>query len=224
MALSLTFVAVLVAYLLGSIPVGVLVCRPLGRDPRSVGSGRTGGTNVYRAAGMPAALLTVGGDIGKGYLAVWLADRLVTGELGAWATALSALAVIIGHNYSVFAGFKGGAGSTPNVGAVLKIDPLAGLAAFGVGAILLFGVHIASLASLTASVLILVIISWHVIDNVLPWPMLIYGVGQLVLVVWALRPNLARLRAGTERQTRFSWHVPDTDGEAHTPAETSSKL
>jgi glycerol-3-phosphate acyltransferase PlsY len=216
--------AVIVAYLLGSIPVGVLVCKPLGRDPRTVGSGRTGGTNVYRAAGMPAAVLTVAGDIGKGYLAVLLADRLVSGELNAWAQALAALAVIIGHNYSLFAGFKGGAGSTPNVGAVLRIDPAAFVLAFFTGATLLFGLKIASLASLTASAIILLAILWRVIAGTLPWPLLIYGVGQLVLVVWALRPNIARLRAGTERRLTIRWRTPRADGDAAQRAEPQSDV
>ena len=69
----LPLLAVLAGYLLGAIPFGVVVCRPLGKDPRRVGSGRTGGTNVYRTAGAVPAILTVLGDGLKGAAAVWLA-------------------------------------------------------------------------------------------------------------------------------------------------------
>ena len=207
MAPVLAAIAVAAAYLLGAVPFGLIVCLPLGRDPRTVGSGRTGGTNVYRTAGMPAALLTVAGDILKGYVALWLAARLVPADLGpgphAWAVALAALAVIVGHNYSVFTGFAGGAGSSPNIGAILWLDPLGFAAAFALGAAVLFGVRIASLASLVASSTVLAAVAWRVSTGTLPPATLVYGVGQLALVAWALRPNLARLRAGTERRLQF---------------------
>jgi acyl phosphate:glycerol-3-phosphate acyltransferase len=207
MALVLTALAVTLAYLIGSIPVGIVVCRPLGKDPRAVGSGRTGGTNVYRAAGFPAALVTVAGDIAKGFVAIHLAQWLVPPDAyGAWhgtAMALSALAAILGHNYSAFLGFRGGAGSTPNIGAALAYDPLVCALGFAAGAAVLFGVRIASLASLVLSAVILAGLAWRFVDGSLPPVALVYAFGQLVLVTWALRPNIARLRAGTERRIDF---------------------
>ena len=107
----LPLLAVLAGYLLGAIPFGVVVCRPLGKDPRRVGSGRTGGTNVYRTAGAVPAILTVLGDGLKGAAAVWLAIWLVPGAQQPLIVALAALAAILGHNYSVYVGFAGGAGS-----------------------------------------------------------------------------------------------------------------
>jgi glycerol-3-phosphate acyltransferase PlsY len=205
---ALVLLAVSAAYLLGAIPFGVVVCRPMGLDPRQVGSGRTGGTNVFRTAGMPAALITVTADILKGFVAVRIAAMLVPantyGGVSAWAMSLAALAVIVGHNYSVFAGFRGGAGSTPNIGALLAYDPRVFVAAIVFSAVVLFGIRIASIASLALSGVIFLAISWRVIDGSSPPPALVYGAGQLLLLVWALRPNIARLRAGTERRIEFA--------------------
>jgi len=204
MTLVLAALAVAAAYVLGSIPFGILVCRPLGKDPRSVGSGRTGGTNVYRTAGMPAALLTVAGDIAKGYAAVRFAQAIVPqGSWAEWAMALAALAAILGHNYSAFLGMRGGAGSTPNVGALLAFDPRAFGIVLVVAAIALFGIGVASIASITLSVAIAAAVTWLVVDGLLPPAALAYAVGQLALVLFALRPNIARLRAGTERRIDF---------------------
>lgn len=200
-------VATILAYVVGAIPMGVLICKPLGKDPRSIGSGRTGGTNVYRAAGLPAALLTIAGDILKGTLAVWLAERLVPGEWRVLAISLAALAAIIGHIYSIFLGFKGGAGGTPNVGAVLAINPVVGIIGLAVGAVGLLGVRIASVANLATSATILLGLTVSVVNangpNAAP-AILIYGLGQLALIIWTLRPNIRRLRDGTERRIDFS--------------------
>ncbi len=218
MALSLSVVAVILGYLLGAVPCGMLVCRAVGRDPRQVGSGRTGGTNVYRTAGFPAALVTVAGDVLKGYAALWLADRLFTRiggtapdavALHPWALALVALAVILGHNYSVFLDFHGGAGSSPNVGALLWFDPALFFMAIVVAALSLFGLRLASVASLVTSLFILLGIAISVHGGVLPTAALVYGVGQLVLITWALRSNIARLRAGTERRIEPGLPRPD---------------
>lgn len=204
--------ALAVAYLMGAIPFGVVVCRPFGKDPRSVGSGRTGGTNVYRTLGLPAALLTIALDILKGYLAVqvalWLLPLQTYATAAAVAAALAALAAIVGHNWSVFAGFRGGAGSTPNIGALLAFDPALFLVALAVSTAALLGIRMASVGSLILSATILAGIAWRVVDGALPPATLIYAVGQLVIVTWALRPNLRRLRDGTERRIEFGSFRP----------------
>jgi glycerol-3-phosphate acyltransferase PlsY len=194
------------AYLLGSVPVGVLACKPYGKDPRRVGSGRTGGTNVYRTAGAVPALVTVVGDTAKGLLAVWLAERLVAGEGQVLAMSLAALAAILGHNHSLFLGLKGGAGATPNLGAALALDPIVGLVSMGFGALVVLLTRYASVGTLSVSVAILALLAWRVVSAGGPYAepaLLVYAVGQLVLIGWSLRPNLARLRAGTERQLSF---------------------
>ena len=204
MEIGLTILVVAIAYVLGSIPFGVVVCSLVGKDPRRVGSGRTGGTNVYRTAGILPAVITVLSDVAKGYVAVTLAARLVPfevyGSYSGWAMALSALAIVIGHNYSVFLGFRGGAGSSPNVGALLAYDPVVFVSALLVAALTLVIVRIASVASMAVSTTILLGIAWRVTEGMLPPSALAYGVGQLLIVAWALRPNIVRLRDGTERR------------------------
>jgi glycerol-3-phosphate acyltransferase PlsY len=192
--------AVLAGYLLGAIPFGVVVCRPLGKDPRRVGSGRTGGTNVYRTAGAVPAILTVLGDGLKGAAAVWLAAWLVPAAQAPLAMALAAIAAILGHNYSVYVGFAGGAGSSPNIGAFLALspNPLWFLAAALVGGLVWKLSRMASVASLSLSALLLASVLWFVYSGQRPPELLVYGVGQIGLVVWALRPNIKRLLAGGE--------------------------
>ena len=107
-------VALLVSYLMGSIPVGILVVRwARGIDVRRVGSGRTGGTNVLRAAGWKAAVFTGLGDASKATLAVLVARWLHGPSL---LLALAGAAAVVGHNYSLFLGFRGGAGTGASIG------------------------------------------------------------------------------------------------------------
>ena len=200
MPIGSILLSTLAAYLLGSIPFGILICKPLGKDPRKVGSGRTGGTNVYRTAGATAGFLTVLGDVVKGTLAVWLAGEWVPaeGDAVSLAIALAALAAILGHNYSIFAGFAGGAGSTPNIGALLGIYPQAFVPAAVLAALVWKVGRMASVASLTLSAMIMLAMLWIVGQGIRsPW-MLLYGFGQLIIVGWALKPNIQRLMEGRE--------------------------
>lgn len=117
------------AYLLGSLPFGVWVGRArLGRDIRDSGSGHSGATNTIRQAGWAAGAAVLVLDIGKGWLAVWLAQRF--GD-GLWAPALAAGAVVAGHCWPVWAGFRGGMGLAAAGGAVLALAPLGFLAGLG---------------------------------------------------------------------------------------------
>lgn len=192
--------AAAVGYLLGSVPVGIVVSRLYGRDPRTVGSGRTGATNVYRTVGLAGGLATAAGDILKATLAVWLASRLAPGEARTPAEALAALGAILGHNHSVFLGFRGGAGGTPNAGALLAIAPAWFWPAALLAALAWLVVRIASVATLTMAAMALAASIWLVVDGARPPSLLLYGVGQLALIAWALRPNIARLLRGEERR------------------------
>jgi glycerol-3-phosphate acyltransferase PlsY len=124
----------LVAYLLGSIPFGVLAARIFGwPDPRTHGSGHTGGLNTIRGGGVLAGLLVVALDIGKGFLAVWLTTRLDP-EPPILAVALAGAAVVAGHNWPLFARFKGGMGLSTSAGAMAThavIFPVIGAVAWG---------------------------------------------------------------------------------------------
>ena len=111
-------------YLLGAIPFGVVVCRALGRpDPRTTGSRNIGFTNVLRVAGKDAGLITLLGDMGKGWVAGWSAG-LVFGD--AWMVLAVALAAVLGHLSSVFLRFRGGKGVATALGAILGVQPALG--------------------------------------------------------------------------------------------------
>lgn len=194
-------IAAVVAYLIGSVPVGYLVIRfTQGRDIRSVGSGRTGGTNAIRAGGSWAGIATGAGDIAKGFLAVVIA-RLIVGDGApnpAWAEVVGGVAVVIGHNWSVFMGFRGGAGTTPNVGAAIAIWPLSALWLLP---LLPFGLNILRYASLMSLVVAAVIPISFAIRAALgygSWLDVLYGVLTGLIVAWSLRPNIKRLLNGTE--------------------------
>jgi glycerol-3-phosphate acyltransferase PlsY len=211
LAILATLLSIILAYLLGSLPFGVWICRLGGRDPRSVGSGRTGGTNVYRTSGLVSALATVALDMAKGFVAVEAARRLAAaaGAGAEWAVPLAALAAILGHNHSLFAGFRGGAGSTPNVGALVAIDPIVAAVGLAVAGVCMVGIRIASVVSMALSAVILIGLGWRVVDGVAPPQMLAYALGQAALVLWALRPNIERLRQGRELRVRMPWeHRP----------------
>jgi glycerol-3-phosphate acyltransferase PlsY len=219
MAVALLVAAGVLGYVLGSIPTGVVVCRPLGLDPRKVGSGRTGGTNVQRTAGWVPAILTVLGDVAKGYVAVALASRIVPEPWTGLGMSVAALGAILGHNYSVFLGFAGGAGSSPNLGALAAFSPPIAAIGLAVGAFILFGVRVASLASLSLSLTVVAGLGWQVAQGARPASHLVYAAGQLALVVWALRPNIARLLAGTERRLQMSRGEARGEAAGEAPGE-----
>ncbi len=126
------------AYILGSIPFGLLVAKALGeKDPRTSGSKNIGFTNVLRVCGKKAGVMTLVGDIGKGVVATGLAQALVVPRQ--WVIVVG-LSVILGHIFSVFLAFKGGKGVATGLGSILGIDALLGLCLFGVwiGAVLIF--------------------------------------------------------------------------------------
>lgn len=191
--------AIIVAYVLGSLPTGYAAGRLLKNvDVRKIGSGRTGGTNVLRAAGVVPAALTIVGDWLKGYVAVWLAHMIAPGT--PFAGALAGLAAVIGHNYSAFLNFHGGAGTMTTLGAAVALMPsAAGAAALGGLAVILL-LRYASLGSLTLAALLIVICVIGVLRGIWPAPFALFAVGTSALSTWKLRPNIQRLYRGTERK------------------------
>lgn len=197
----------LIGYLIGSIPMGYVVIKLMkGEDIRQHGSGRTGGTNALRTGGPVAATLTTVGDILKGYAAVALARLLmgpdvVATSLGTLVSALAGLAAVLGHNWSVYLGFKGGAGTSPNVGASIAFWPVSGL--YLVPMIPVLGLIVIGYASVTSMVIAGIILVTFLMRAVLQadpnWWYVAYSAATAALVVWALRPNIQRLREGTER-------------------------
>ena len=121
----LTVVMAVAGYLLGAIPFGVVVSKAMGLpDPRTVGSKNVGFTNVLRVSGKQAGILTLIGDMGKGWVMGFAATQLVQEE---WAILLVALAPVLGHLFSPFLGFTGGKGVATALGSVLGVAPLIGV-------------------------------------------------------------------------------------------------
>ncbi|MCP4541453.1 MAG: glycerol-3-phosphate 1-O-acyltransferase PlsY [Chloroflexi bacterium] len=197
----LSIIVLVCAYLIGSIPVGLWLVRiTTGKDVRQVGSGRIGGTNVLRAAGPWVALTSVIGDVLKGLLPVLLARRVV----GIPAVEASAgLLTVLGHNYSIFIGFKGGAGTMTTIGSTIALCPWLTAIVVLVGLPTLIIIRYASLASITVALLIpTTYMLWAWLGNG-HWAYLIHGLGTATLTLWSLRPNIKRLRAGNERRVTF---------------------
>ncbi len=197
------FLVALAGYLIGSLPFGYVVVKTFsGQDVREFGSGRTGGTNAMRAAGFGAGLLTASLDLLKASAAVWLAQNLLSAEARPLGMALTGLGAILGHNYSLFLKFKGGAGGAPCVGAALGMWPWSALIAVPVGVGILYGVGYASLATLSVAVTITALFVLRTYVLHVPGAaaeFILYGLGALVLLAWTLRPNLKRLLRGEER-------------------------
>ncbi|MBU0491290.1 MAG: glycerol-3-phosphate 1-O-acyltransferase PlsY [Chloroflexi bacterium] len=195
----ITYVLVAVlAYLVGSIPWGYIVVRVLkGVDVRNYGSGKTGGTNVLRTAGLPAMLLVAVLDIGKGLLAV-LAARYLVGTPA--AEAVAAVALIAGHNWPVFLGFRGGSGVGTSVSVLLALSPLTLFICFSIWALILALSRYVSLASIVASILTPMIMALLVVYAGQPWEYLAAVFVIMILILLRHRGNMQRLWAGTENQ------------------------
>ena len=201
---------VIIGYLLGSIPWGVLIGKRSAKvDVRDYGSGKTGMTNVLRVAGKKAAALVVGLDLAKGVLAVVFAglivggDYLVVGNFGLGllaAQVLAALASVAGHNWSIFLRFKGGRGVATFFGGLVALCPVAAI--FG-GEVLIIGVglsrfaSIGSIAGVVATYAILVPLT---VLNGFPIEYLVYSLIGTVAIIVMHRDNIARLLAGKERR------------------------
>jgi glycerol-3-phosphate acyltransferase PlsY len=186
------------AFVIGGIPWGVIIARLAGGpDPRTVGSGRTGGSNVMRALGPRLALLSGLLDAAKGAVAVLLAWWVGGGTALA---VLAALAAIIGHSRSIFMGFHGGRGVAPSWGALLVLQPWIAIVIVPLFAIVILVTRYSSLGSLvgTASAGILLAITTYVVP-LDPW-MYVYAVGGVALIFAFHADNIHRLLTGTERK------------------------
>jgi glycerol-3-phosphate acyltransferase PlsY len=184
-------ILVVASYLAGSIPVGVLVGRSFGIDPREVGSGNVGMTNVARAAGRRAAAITFAGDLLKGAVPV-----LIARALGADATALAmtALAAFVGSICSIFLVFRGGRGVSTSLGIWLALAPIATLIAFAIFGIVLAITRIVSFGSVCAAVAMPVLI----FAMGFPRIYLALVIVMAILVLLRHRDNLQRLVKGEE--------------------------
>jgi len=209
-------VAALIGYALGSIPVGLWVCRMYGVDIRTVGSGRIGGTNAWRAAGLKAAIPTIIGDAVKGAVAVllvrWLffllfpepgtmsvQDAVTRADALNLAMALAGGLAVIGHNWSFLNGFKGGAGGITAAATTLAISPLVGGITIIIGAFVIWWTRIASVGTFAVGVASFALFLILAVDQITPWPFAIFGVIALAAIMIALRSNREKLREQKER-------------------------
>ena len=183
------------AYVVGAVPVGYLVARLFGvTDIRRQGSGNIGATNVLRTAGRVPGLVTLAGDIVKGWLAVTLAGKLGGGTSG--ALAVGAVAAVIGNCWSVFLRFRGGKGVATGLGALLRLTPLATLAALPVFLAVVMTTRFVSLGSLLGAACV-PFGAWALGA---PRSAVVGAVIVAIIVVLRHHDNIARLRAGTERR------------------------
>ena len=201
-ALVLRVFLVVVALLSGSLPVGVLVARLSGGpDPRSIGSGRTGGTNALRALGRKWAALVVGGDLAKGAAPVLLA-RFATGG-DATVEVVCAAAAVLGSWRSVFLGLSGGGrGVGTGVGTMLVIQPLAVVIAAPVFFLVILLTRYVSLGSLLGSAAMFPasLLIWAVASGWVPPAYLAWAAIGPTLIWIAHADNIERLIRGTERK------------------------
>ncbi|WP_031500417.1 glycerol-3-phosphate 1-O-acyltransferase PlsY [Bryobacter aggregatus] len=186
-------------FLLGSLPFGAWIVRlKTGKDVTAMGSGNIGATNVLRTTGKLAGILTLALDIGKGVLAVWLADHFTEGN-ALWMSA-AAVAVMLGHGFSPFMNFKGGKAVASFAGAFAYLTPLP----FWCIALLFVAVVAYSRYISLGSVLGAIFFPFAVWLILHPsWPVLLASLIAGVFVTWRHSANIERLRAGTEN--RFQW-------------------
>jgi glycerol-3-phosphate acyltransferase PlsY len=218
---------ILIGYLLGSIPIGVIVSRLSGKgDLRKWGSGKTGATNVLRTVGKRAAALVLLLDMGKGAVSVLLGgyimqnDYVIVGDNTVWplifaSQGAAAVAAIIGHNWPIFLGFKGGRGVSTFMGGLAALCPAAAVVSgevFIIGAGLTRYASFASIAGILSSAAILVPMTFY---SGFPIEYFLYTLISGSVVIFMHRDNIQRLVTGTERKL-------GEKGEAASPTSPGS--
>ena len=186
----------LAAYLIGSLSFAVIVAKLMGLpDPRSFGSGNPGATNMLRTGKKTAALLTLLGDLAKGWLAVWLAAKFGA-EFGVQILAVhaAALAVFLGHLYPVFFGFKGGKGVATALGVLLALNIWVGLSALAIWLAIFAITRLSSLSALIASSSAPLLGAYFTGDRLTTLVLFIIT----ALLLWRHRGNIQRLISGEE--------------------------
>jgi len=205
---AVVFILCIVAsYLLGSIPFGLIIVKiGTGKDVRGVGSGRTGGTNAMRAAGVFAGVLTALFDVLKGAATYFLVNWFSPGN--AWLQVFCGVAAILGHNYSIFLRerdengklhLKGGAGGATCLGGAVAIWPPILAVILGTGLFVYIFIGFASVTTMSIALVAIGVFTYRAIMGYASWIYIVYGILAEILLIWALRPNLQRLINGNER-------------------------
>jgi acyl phosphate:glycerol-3-phosphate acyltransferase len=199
-----TYLIPVIAYLLGSIPFGlILVKLTAGRDIREVGSGNIGAANVARNAGKSAGVATLLLDAGKGYLAVWLAGHFTGGSI-LWMM-IAAMCAVVGHVFPIWLKLRGGKGVATGLGVFLPISWHAVALAVIVWIIVVFFWHYASLGSIAAATALPIAMYVLYQPGFAPPDIATFGTAFVsCLVLIKHRPNMQRLLAGEEPKINFS--------------------
>jgi len=184
------------AYLIGSIPIGVILARLKGKDPRKTGSGNIGATNVMRSAGKVVGIITLIGDIMKGFIPTLVAIRLE--EPGLFVASVG-LAAFLGHLFPIFLKFRGGKGVATGTGIFLAINPLAILICFVIFAIVFFIWKYVSLGSLAGTA----VIPFSLAFTKTPQTYILLSIVVACGIFIKHRGNIKRLIAGTENRVKL---------------------
>lgn len=186
-----------IAYLVGSVPIGHLVGRAHGVDLREVGSGSIGATNVRRALGWGWAITVFLLDLGKGFLPAFCARFVAPGQEGLWYVV--GAAAVLGHCFSPWLGFRGGKGIATSLGMVFGASPWVAAGGFAVFVVCLLLSRFVSLSSIIA-VFCSILVGLLLHD----WIYVGVGIAIFVFVLYTHRRNLQRLRAGDEPKIAFA--------------------
>lgn len=204
----LKVLAILVlSYLIGAIPIGWLIVKLFnGTDVRTHGSGRVGGTNVMRAAGFIAGLLTSVGDAGKGILAGFIAAAILPSSI--WVKIIAVILAVVGQIFSVFLiektsegkwKLRGGAGGSTTLGGAIALVPYSWMIILPLIVLVYIGIGYASITTISIAFFSLILFGYEAAVGLGPWEYVFYGAATLIIVLYALRPNLKRLAEGNER-------------------------
>lgn len=188
-----------VSYLCGCFSTGITISRLQGVDIRKHGSKNTGASNVLRVLGLKSGLMTFIGDIIKASIGVWLGYFLLGDAFGIerFGMMLGGLFAVLGHNWPVFYGFKGGKGVACSAAVIFFVDVLCALPAIAVCLIVIAVTRFISLGSMTLMglyMVIMCIVHWGT------WPLCAFTVILFALCVWRHRANIVRLMNGTENK------------------------
>ena len=190
---------VIIGYFLGSISSGVVLSKLIKKsDIRSQGSGNAGTTNMLRIHGKGMALITFLCDILKGVIAVYIGKALVGGVLGG---VLGVLGAVLGHNYPIFFGFKGGKGIATSFGSLLFVYPIQALAAFTVFLILVYITHYVSVDSIVAAFTLPALVLLTTPFDPIIWTIMVF-LGSMV--IYRHKSNIVRLMQHKENKLDFS--------------------
>ncbi|WP_437630610.1 glycerol-3-phosphate 1-O-acyltransferase PlsY [Sorangium sp. So ce854] len=205
----MTAIYLVLAYLLGAIPTGYLFARLVkGVDIRAVGSGNIGATNVLRAFGWKAGLGVLAADVAKGALVAGPLASWLTAAPGGWIAAAGGLAAVLGHDYTVFLGMRGGKGVATSCGVLLVLAPRSTLAALAVFAVVVRATRRVSAGSL-AGALALPALLWPLGERQAP---VVCLSALLAAFIWLKHiPNIRRILAGTEPTITFGRRPDDSE-------------